>query len=408
MCLRVAMVSLHTSPLAPLGRSREAGGMNVYIRELARHLGYQNIGVDIFTRRSDRATATVQELSEHVRVVQLLAGPPESLPKQELFTYIPEFVCRVQAFALAQGADYAIVHSHYWLSTLAGTRLASMWDVPHVTMFHTLARLKRQARADEPESPQRLKSEQRVVHEVDGIVVATEHEREQLLRLYDVAPGRLHVIPCGVDLRRFTPAGRVAARNALGLGEQPVLLFVGRLDPFKGADLLIAAMAQLQQPATLLVVGGDPAGDPEMERLQGLACRWGVSRRVRFIGAVPHEQLPIYYRAADILVVPSYYESFGMVALEALACGTPVVATRAGGLPYVVRDGENGLLVSWRSPEAFACQLDRVLGDKALLERLRQQARPSVMRYSWPRIADQIHHLYHELTCPAVACGHLS
>jgi D-inositol-3-phosphate glycosyltransferase len=407
MDFRVAMLSLHTSPLAPLGRSREAGGMNVYIRELARHLGRLGIPVDVFTRRTDPTSPMIQTLSTRVRVIQIQAGPSEPLAKNDLFAYIPEFICRVQAFTAAHDLSYDIVHSHYWLSTLAGVRLSGAWSIPHVTMFHTLARLKRQARPDEPESLQRLESEQRVVHEVDGIVVATEHEREQLQRLYAVAPSRLHVIPCGVDLRLFAPGDRAAARSTLGLDGQNVMLFVGRLDPFKGADLVIETVARLRQPATALIVGGDPTSDSEIERLQKVASRQRVSRRVRFIGAVPQDQLPTYYRAADILVVPSFYESFGLVAVEALACGTPVVATRVGGLPYVVSDGENGLLVPWRCSEAFAQRLDNLFDDRALLARLRQQARPSVMRYTWPAVAQQMHRLYCGLTCRKAACAHL-
>jgi D-inositol-3-phosphate glycosyltransferase len=415
------MFSLHTSPIAQLGRTRDAGGMNVYIRELSRELGRDGIYVDIFTRRSQPDTPGVQQLSERVRLVTITAGPAEPLPPSALHPYLSEFTCRVARFAARNEHPYDMVHSHYWLSAAAAAPLARAWDVPQVTMFHTVERLKGQQQgvsleatsaAKDHAAAVRIESEGRLATSADCVIVSTEMEGEQLRRLYGLAPSHTRVIPCGVDLAAFTPVTperRAEARRALDLGETPTLLFVGRLDPIKGIDLLLESVALLRTPAQLLVVGGDPNGDPEVERLRARAAELGIAARVRFPGAVPQRELPAYYHAADAVVVSSRYESFGLVAVEALACGAPVVAAAAGGLPSIVRDGENGLLVRWRCPQAFAEQIDLLLSDDALRERLQANARHSVERFDWQRIGDRVRDLYQDLAAEtssrAVACS---
>ena len=420
MCFRVAMFSLHTSPIAQLGRTRDAGGMNVYIRELSRELGRGGMYVDIFTRRSHPDTPTIQPLSERVRLITITAGPIEPLPPSALHPYVAEFSRRVARFAAAQTHPYDMVHSHYWLSAAAAAPLARAWDVPHATMFHTVERLKRQQQGQplEPASTApndhataiRIESEGHIAVSADCVIVSTEHEGEQLRRLYGLSPSHTRVIPCGVDLRVFTPgdaSDRAEARRALDL-DTPTLLFVGRLDPIKGIDLLLESFALLKTPARLLVIGGDPTGDPEVERLRARAEALGVADRARFPGAVPQRDLPRYYRAADALVVASRYESFGLVAVEALACGLPVIASAAGGLPTIVRDGENGLLAPWRYAEAFAERIDTLLGDPTLMARLRSTARLSVERFDWRRIGDRMRDLYQTLSADetrAIACS---
>lgn len=427
MCFKVAMFSLHTSPIAPLGRTRDAGGMNVYIRELARELGRGGMLVDIFTRRSHPDTPEVQNLGENVRLITLAAGPAEPLPPSALHPYVAEFSRRVAHFAQSEPRGrhrerpYDVAHSHYWLSAAAAAPLARDWDIPHVTMFHTVERLKAEQQelpldvAGAPRdaaSAARIESEGRIATSADCVVVSTELEGEQLRRLYGLGAARTRVIPCGVDLDAFpaaTSALREAARRALGLDDTPTLLFVGRLDPIKGIDLLLESLALTQTPARLLVVGGNPDGDPEIDRLRARADDLGVAGRVRFPGAAPQRDLPLYYHAADAVVVSSRYESFGLVAVEALASGAPVIASAAGGLPTIVRDGENGLLVRWRSPQTFAERIDTLLSDSALSERLRANARCSIERFSWRRIGDQVRDLYAALTEDAeeraVACS---
>lgn len=422
MCFRVAMLSLHTSPLAPLGRTRDAGGMNVYVRELARELGRGGIYVDIFTRRSDPATPLIQWLSEHVRVVSLPAGPAVPLPPTELFPHVEEFTRAVTRFAERAPHGYDLVHSHYWLSGVAGMTLARLWDAPHVVMFHTVERLKDQ-RYGPGEAPVsganaiRIEYEARLATQADTVIVSTANERDQLRPLYRLPADQLRIIPCGVDLRAFTPGTheeRRAARRALGLGtaarekdrdrdrdtdeEQPLILFVGRLDPIKGLDLLLESVAQMHARARLVIVGGNPDGDPEVRRLRAHAAELGIGEQVALPGAVPQPDLVRYYRAADLLAVTSRYESFGLAAVEALACGTPVVAAAVGGLPSIVRDGVNGRLVECRSPQAFAAALDALCADERLRARLAANARASVATYDWHRIGDRVRTLYQELT----------
>ncbi|MEO7077170.1 MAG: glycosyltransferase [Ktedonobacterales bacterium] len=423
------MFSLHTSPLAQLGRTRDAGGMNVYIRGLAHELGRGGMYIDIFTRRSDPTTPTIQRLGERIRLIQVAAGPAIPLPPAELSSYVGEFTRRVAHFAEQDEEaqhGYNLLHTHYWLSAYAALPLARAWDIPHVMMFHTVERLKGQqgqsgttaTAGDQLSEASRFRIEQegRIASSVDRIIVSTEHEAEQLRRLYGLPACHMQVIPCGVDLSAFTPgeaADRTLARATLGLnmppGERlPTLLFVGRLDPIKGIDLLLESLSLMQTRAQLLVVGGNPDGDPEVERLRALAEDLGIADRVRFPGAASQQELPTYYRAADALVVTSRYESFGLVAVEALACGTPVVASQVGGLPSVVHDGENGLLVPWRSPTTFAERLDELLADEALQARLRAQARPSVERFDWQRIGDRVRTVYYALTADeryTIACS---
>jgi len=412
--LRVAMISLHTSPLAPLGRTRDAGGMNVYIRELARELGRSGVEIDIFTRRIDCDTPTIQHPAHGVRLISLPAGPATLLPPSELHPYVAEFSCRLTRFAEREQRSYDLIHSHYWLSAAAALPLARAWNVPHVTMFHTVERLKSQQYgapiSDSHASQVRIETERRIATAVDRISVSTDHEGEQLRCLYGLAPSRFQTIPCGVDLDVFTPgtpAERASARQRLAPDGRPMLLFVGRLDAIKDLDLLLASVARMRTEAVLHIVGGDPDGDPELERLRALARELGIAERVRFPGAVAQGDLPDYYRAADALAVISRYESFGLAAVEALASGLPVVAAQVGGLPSIITHGESGLLVRWRCPEAFAEQFDLLLEDMALRKRLSANARPSVERFSWERIGDEVRTLYQDLTdarC-ALACS---
>jgi len=368
--------------------------MQAYVRALSREQGRRGMEVDVFTRRTDPDTPTIVPLADNVRVVHLVAGATETIDKNTVFDLAPEFVCNLQRFTRAEGVSYDLVHSHYWLSGWVGHLVAPRWGVPHVTMFHTLGRLKNRALPESGESDARIRAEQRVISTSDEIIAASQHERESLVELYGASAGRVAVIPCGVDLELFRPTDRNAAQQRLGLSGD-VLLFVGRMDPIKGLDLLIRAFAQLpdRSDLTLVVVGG--AGDEtEYQRNRQLAHELGIADRVQFRGAVAQEQLPDYYNVATACVVPSHYESFGLTAIEALACGTPVVASMVGGLTSVVRDRSNGLLVPWRRPGAFAARLDEVLRQPSLRAHLARQARPSVTAYGWDRIADAVDEIY--------------
>lgn len=396
---RIAVLSYHTSPLAEIG-GPEVGGMNVYVRELCQALGSRGFALDVFTRRSSTVAPDVQPFGPNVRVIDIDAGPATRVVKEDLPQYIEQFTTAVGAFADDERVSYAMVASHYWMSGVAGIDLAQRWHVPHVAMFHTLGEVKNRARDTEHESPERIAAERSIIDAVEAIVVASPHERDLLSEHYGAGVERVIDIPLGVDLELFTPVPTQRARTQLGLKQgEAILLFVGRIEPLKGIDLLIAAAARLKQRESVrvLIIGGDASAMPEIEALRVQARRLGIYRRVSFLGAVDHAQLPLYYSAADVTVVPSFYESFGLVAVESMACGSPVVASNVGGLATTVIDGETGYLVSPLTPERFASAIDKLLANNELRKALGQAAHRAVARYGWPSVADEVAVLYQQL-----------
>ena len=390
--------------------------MNVYLRELGRALAARGVGVDIFTRRQASDVPDVVEYAPGARVVHVDAGPHRHVDKYDVLDYVPDFACGVQRYRALTGASYDVIQSHYWLSGRLGLLFSDRWGLPLVSMFHTLAQLKNRVAetAAEREQAVRYDIERRTMAGSDCIVALTAVDRQQMIRHYgELAP--ITVIPGGVDLERFRPHGRDAARRELGFaGSEKVVLFVGRIQRLKGLEVLLRAFARLETlpRARLVIVGGQAGKTPEsreIARLQHLAARLGVAERTRFVGAVAHERLPLYYSAADVLAMPSSYESFGLVAVESLACGTPVVATRVGGLSSIVRDGETGMLVPWRDADLFAERLRSVLSDDALRARLAGATRASALQYGWDRIADEHLALFEEVQAarrePAAARG---
>ncbi len=402
MC-RIAVLSVHTCPLATLG-GKETGGMNVYVRELARELARRGKQIDVFTRAVDPTIAPVRELGPNARVIHIQAGPVAPYDKNRIFEHLPEFTARVDAFRLAEGIHYDLVHSHYWLSGVTGHDLATAWGVPQVQMFHTLGHLKNQVAktAGDREIDLRIAMETRLVGEVDRIVAPTTTERAQLAWYYGADPDRVDVIPCGVDTRLFRPRARAAARARLNLPDGQLLLFVGRIERLKGIDTLLEAAALLRaRPGHadlhVLIVGGDLESDgdnPELQRLRALAASLGLGDRVAFLGSQPQAELPYFYSAADLTIMPSHYELFGMVALESMACGTPVVASRVGGLARLVRDGETGILVPEESPQQLAMHVHTILADGAERRAMGARAVTYAADFAWGRIADQIVDLY--------------
>jgi len=396
MSLRVAILSVHTCPLAVLG-GKETGGMNVYVRELARELGRMGVRADVFTRSQNPTIPRVVTITDGVRVVHLTAGPEAPMPRERIRDHLDEFVEGVEAYRIAGGFDYDLIHAHYWLSGAVGLVLRDRWSVPLVQMFHTLGHLKNDAtRASSDREPAvRIDEEARIVGAVDRIVAATTVERTHLVQHYGADPSRIAVIPCGVDTNLFLPGDQAAARAALGLDDQPRLLYVGRLAPIKGLETLLDAMARLRAsgtPVHLSIVGGD-ADEPlngHEGALRARLARLDLGGTVTFVGAQPQERLRAWYVAADATVLPSHYESFGMVALEAMACGIPVVASRVGGLQTTVRDGVTGLLVRESDPAALAGALDRLLGDPDLRFRLGREGVQWAARHRWPCIAEAV------------------
>ena len=381
--MRIAMLCYHSCPLARLGE-REAGGMSVYVRNLAQALGRRGVRVDVFTRRHNAADPPVSDMGEGVRLVHVDAGPPESVGGS-LLPYLRDFTEGARAFATADGAAYDAVHSHYWLSGLAGLELAPAWGARHVSTFHTLAEVKLLADPGGEEAPERAPAERRIVADADALVVSDRHERELLARHYAAPRGRVTVLPGGVDTGAFRPLDRAEARRRLGLENKRALLCVGRLDPLKRFDLAVSAAALLRErhEVEVVVVGGDLDRDPEAGRLRALAASLGMEGSVRFEGTVPHDELPWRYSAADVVLAPSWYESFGLVALEAMACGVPVVAARTGGLASLVRDGETGYLAPQHTPECYADRVEVLLANDALREAMGRAGRAWAETFSW-------------------------
>jgi D-inositol-3-phosphate glycosyltransferase len=387
---RAAQISVHTSPLATLGGT-DAGGMNVYIRELSCHLAKQGLPVDIFTHRTHPETPEVREICPGVNLIAITAGPPEPVGKNDLFPLLPEFAEQMALYSVRQGVRYDVVHAHYWLSGWAAELARRYWETPFVQMFHTTAHMKNAVAAHaDRESDLRLRTEKRLLTLADGIIGANPDERADLIWRMGVPTEKVCTIPPGVDLEVFKPRSQAASRAEIGLAlDERIVLFVGRIDPIKGIDTLVeAAEIILSRPSTappptFLIVGGDldengmPAGP--LADIAESAERRGIAHNVRLVA------------------VPSRYESFGLVAVEALACGTPVVASRVGGLRFTIDEGTTGLLVKPQSPEALAGAIETIMTDESLRTAMSAASRPSVERYDWPNVAKQVMHVYRRL-----------
>lgn len=405
MLARVAVISLHANPLDRAGQ-RNAGGLNVYVRALSQALARQDVQVDIFTRRVESDTPDVIDLAPGVRVVQIDAGPLELLPPDDLLPFVPLFTAGVVAFAGVREPVYDLVHSHYWLSGLTALRLRRRWRVPAVHMFHTLAQIKRRVAGTwSPADQRRALLEQQVLSGVDVVVAANALEAAQLRELYNAAKTRIHAIPCGVDLSLFSPRDRASARAELKLPSgAPIVLAAARIESLKDLGTAVRAAGLLPEfgidDAHIVITGGPvtgQAGVREVERLRALAADGGLGDRLHMVGAVPQHTLPLYMAAADVVLVPSLYESFGMVALEALACGRPVVASAVGGLQLTVHDGENGYLAPVGDAPAFAERAAMVLRNPMLAQCMSARARRSAEPYAWAAIADRMLCLYESL-----------
>ena len=391
---RTALVCFHACPLAAPGQGK-AGGMNVYVRQLAAALGKHGIEVDVFTRQHQGAENSIEQIAANARVIHLSGGGPD-VPMDRLFDSLPLFLAEVEVFQRRNQLEYQVVHSHYWLSGWVGRQLARSLGIPQVLTFHTLSLIKQQSRPGEVEPPARQSVERELVASASRIVGFSPHERDALVRLYGADSDNIVLVPCGVDLSLFRPMDQKMARQRLGLNGEKVVLFVGRVEPLKGLDLLLQAAAQMEtgQAVKVMVVGGIEEGDTEVNRLQDSARDLGIDRVIEFVGRVDQDELPIYYNAADVCVMPSYYESFGMAALEAMACGTPVVASRVGGLSTVVHHGHTGFLKSWRCPEAFANSLDMILSSEDLQDSMGKAARKRAEGMSWENVAARIVDVY--------------
>jgi D-inositol-3-phosphate glycosyltransferase len=386
--LNIAMLSVHSSPIGELG-TQDTGGMSVYIRELARELGRRGHRVDIYTRLEETRRDLTVDLSKNVRLIHLKAGTNGHLHKWALHPHLADFWRELETYRAEQGLHYDLIHSHYWLSGLVGNWAREQWGVPHIILFHTLGALKNMTLEAEREPDFRLAAERMLVETSDWILAPTEMERDHLMRYCGASFGKIRVVPCGVNLELFRPMDRAKARERLGLtGDDPIVLFVGRFAPLKGIERLLAAMPRLREHRPrlrLIIIGGNGTATPECRELQRLSQAYGIGEAVTFAGRIPQEHLPPYYGAADVLVVPSYYESFGLVALESLACGTPVVATRVGAMSSILGDGVNGCVVRDGSPRSLARGINGVLGSPRGFSAA--EIRATIMRFGWTHVA---------------------
>ena len=393
---RVAVLSLHTSPLVLPGRG-DAGGMNVYVRELVSSMAQAGIDATVFVRRHSDGPAVV-DVEPGFRVVHIDAGPPE-LPKEALAGSVDEFAEGVAARLQENPAD--VLHANYWLSGVAGHRLKHELDLPLVSTFHTLARVK--ATTGDPEPQRRIEAEAEVIACSDVITANSVAEAQQLAKLYGADPQRIDVVAPGVDPAFFSAGSRRGARAALGLGDEPVLLFVGRIQPLKGLSVAVETLAGLgtsHRDARLLVVGGasGPDGERELGRLHDAVHRHGLHGRVAMFAPQPHHLLSTYYRAADVCLVPSRSESFGLVALEASACGVPVVAADVGGLRTLVDDGRNGFRIAERDPALYTAAVRSILDDPALASSMARHGAEMAGRYSWTATAGRLRRIFEDLS----------
>jgi len=389
--LRIAMLSVHSCPIGNLG-AKDTGGMSVYVREVARELGKQGLLVDVYTRLHDSKDNQIYNLGQNARLIHLRAGEDEDMHKLAVYSYLPDFACNLESFRRQNRLRYDLVFSHYWLSGWVGQYLQHWWNVPHIMMFHTLGAVKNAIGIGEGEPELRIETERHLARNDHHTIAATEKEKEELIRHYGASPERISVIPCGVNLELFQPTDKEMAKWQLGFSDDKIVLFVGRIEPLKGIDQLLRAMTYLQngQGLRLVIIGGDEHSQYEMERLQKLSRALHIGGSVTFPGLIKHEKLPYFYSAADVCVIPSYYESFGLVALESMACGTPVVATNVGDLKSIIHQGETGYVVMDNAPHRLAEKIALLLSKPSLDMKSALSIRESVTRFSWSNIAQAI------------------
>jgi len=387
---RIAMLSVHSCPLGKIGE-RDTGGMSVYIRELSRELEKMGFTIDIFTRRQCKEHPNLFNLGKNIRLVHIKAGPEEPQEKVRIFHYLDEFKYNLELFRQNFNIKYDIIFSHYWLSGWVAKNIQQWWNIPHVIMFHTLGALKNNVRVGTPEPNIRIKAEKLLTEKCQNIIAPTEQEKNHLIYSYETAAEKINVIPCGVNLQLFHPLDQKESRLRLGFNDEKIILFVGRIDPIKGIDSLIKSLAYLKdkQNLRLIIIGDDTHSQPLLIKLKKLVNNLQLKDNIIFRGIVPQEELPYYYSAADVCSVASYYESFGLVALEALACGTPVIARNVGILDQVIKQGKNGwVLNKEHTPQEFAEKLDLFLHSTNMAST--SYCRAAAIPFGWKNIAEQI------------------
>jgi D-inositol-3-phosphate glycosyltransferase len=399
----IALISDHGDPAAEIGRE-EAGGQNVYVRQVGEALANLGWQVDMFTRKVRPEDPAIVQHSPHCRTIRLVAGPEEFIPRDQLMDYMPAFVEAFQKFQTKEGTNYPLIHTNYWLSAWVGMQIKQRSNIQLVHTYHSLGAIKYQTVAPPASATQRLTVEKQIL-EIANCTVATSPQEEEALRRFVSLAGHVQMIPCGTDIDNFRAIPRSEARSRLGFQPtEKVVLYVGRFDPRKGIETLVRSFAQVADQldaAKLVVVGGSEPGQAdgmERQRIGAIVDQLGLGDRIIFAGRIGHDVLPIYYTAADVCVIPSHYEPFGLVAIEAMACGTPVVASDVGGLRFSVVSEETGLLVPPQSVDGFATAIERILTDEIWAKKLRKRATERVQQnFSWAAVAVQLSDLYRRL-----------
>jgi D-inositol-3-phosphate glycosyltransferase len=388
--LRIAMLSIHSNPIGELG-TNDTGGMSVYIRELARELGRRGHWIDIYTRLRNGGHQPVMDLFENVRLVHLGIPNNGNLSRLALYPYLPDFFQSMEDFRFHEGIEYDLIHSHYWLSGRLGSWVQELWNIPHLVMLHTLGEAKNRTGVGLPEPEIRVAAEKELVETCHRIIAPTDREKHSLVRYYSVSEQKIGVVPCGVNLDLFRPQPKQAARKQLGFArDDMILLNVGRFEPLKGIDRLLEAMIHLRdhRRLRLIIVGGDGNQAPESQFLRQKAANLGIEDEVIFAGRIEQKYLPLYYSSADVLVMASHYESFGLVGLEALACGRPVVSTPVGAMDSLIRQSQAGQVVSDNLPWSLAKGIQSIIRNSALPQA--DEIRKAVLAYSWSNVAAAI------------------
>lgn len=415
---RIALLSVHSSPLGVAG-GRKIGGMNIMVAALAKTLGRRGIKVDVFTREDDSShIGQIVPIDKNARLIYLPAGPPEYLEAKQIHHYVDQFTTALLDFTIKHQLQYELVYSHYWISGAVALHLRDAWDIPIVQMFHTLGQMKKRianagtdippATLIPPPADQRVEVENKIIAKADRLIAATQAERVQMLMLYRADRRRIEIVPPGVDLDRFQPVSQWMAKKCLNIEPtRKLLVWAGRIEPLKGIDNILYALALIQKATpdlasqtSLFIVGGNPFSDTpdneEMRRLQNLVRRLEIEQMVCFVGAKPQTELHYYFNAAEAVLVPSDYESFGMVALEAMACGTPVIASEVGGLAFLVKDGETGYHVPTRDPATLAERIYQITSNPEKRAQMGRAAQQQAKEYSWEHITDRLVEIFNE------------
>lgn len=397
---KLAFLSIHSSPFSQPGIG-DTGGMSIYIRELSKQLVKFGCSVDIFTRCNDPQLPEFEVITSRLRIINIQAGKPEAVDKLLIYSYVPDLACQIANYCRQNELHYDIIFSHYWISGICGLYLKTWWQIPHLIMFHTLGAVKNAIGIGEDEPDLRIEEEKLLTRECDRIIASTRKELDFLNLYYGTNSEKVSIVPCGVNMDLFKPMEKAMARKLAGINnaEDRLVLFAGRIERLKGLDQLIKAIALLRNKhLRLLVVGEDGNRRGEVDHLKSLATQLGIADLVSFPGLIEYEKLPLYYNAADVCVFPSYYESFGLVPLESLACGTPVVATPVGNLPKIIIPDLNGYVVPDNSAENLAVKINQIISHPHDWSKKQFLIRESVLEYNWNHIARSLLRIFDNIS----------